>query len=224
MIWFGWVLWHINHCRLFNAKSSLYICIKYMWFGLVGFYSISTTVGYLMPNPLYTYYIWFVIPFELHSYWRMIRCPVNSFSVFNIIVNLVFVKVIDFLGGHVLLLIGKILQFKDWNLHQFGHTHTYTHTHSYTHTYIFMLTQTHAYIHAHTHRDKLIHTYTHRYTCIHTHTHIYRHTFIHIDTHTHTIIYTHTHTHIDRHIHIRTYIHTYIHIQTYIYIQLHIET
>ena len=31
-IWFGWVLWHINHCRLFNAKSSLYIYIKYIWF------------------------------------------------------------------------------------------------------------------------------------------------------------------------------------------------
>ena len=27
VIWFGWVLWHINHCRLFNAKSSLYIYI-----------------------------------------------------------------------------------------------------------------------------------------------------------------------------------------------------
>ena len=56
-IWFGlvWVLWHINHCRLFNAKSSLYIYIKYIWFGLVGFYGISTIVGYLMPNPLYTY-------------------------------------------------------------------------------------------------------------------------------------------------------------------------
>ena len=27
MIWFGWVLWHINHCRLFNAKYSLYIYI-----------------------------------------------------------------------------------------------------------------------------------------------------------------------------------------------------
>ena len=26
-----------------------------MWFGLVGFYSISTVIGYLMPNPLYTY-------------------------------------------------------------------------------------------------------------------------------------------------------------------------
>ena len=25
------------------------------WFGLVGFYGISTIVGYLIPNPLYTY-------------------------------------------------------------------------------------------------------------------------------------------------------------------------
>ena len=57
MIWFGWVLWHINHCRLFNAKSSLYIYIyiRYIAFGLVGFYGISIIVGYLMPNPIYTY-------------------------------------------------------------------------------------------------------------------------------------------------------------------------
>ena len=53
--WFRLVLWHINHCRLFNVKSSLYIYIKYIGFGLVGFYGISTIVGYLMPNPLYTY-------------------------------------------------------------------------------------------------------------------------------------------------------------------------
>ena len=26
-----------------------------IWFGLVGFSEISTIVGYLMPNPLYTY-------------------------------------------------------------------------------------------------------------------------------------------------------------------------
>ena len=26
-----------------------------LWFGLVGFYGISTLVGYLMPNPLYTH-------------------------------------------------------------------------------------------------------------------------------------------------------------------------
>ena len=40
---------------LFKAKSSLYIYIKYIGFGSVGFYGISTIVGYLMPNPLYTY-------------------------------------------------------------------------------------------------------------------------------------------------------------------------
>ena len=48
-------LWQINPCRLFDAKSSLYIYIKYVWFGFVVFYSISTIVGYLMLNPLYTY-------------------------------------------------------------------------------------------------------------------------------------------------------------------------
>ena len=36
--------------------------IKYLWFCLVGSYGISTTVGYLIPNPLYyiySTYIWF---------------------------------------------------------------------------------------------------------------------------------------------------------------------
>ena len=55
MIWLGLVLWHINHCKLFNAKSSLYIYIKYIGFGLVGFYGISTIVGYLILHPFYTY-------------------------------------------------------------------------------------------------------------------------------------------------------------------------
>ena len=55
LVWVGFVLWHINHCRLFNAESFLYIYMKYIWFGLVGFYGISTIVGYLMPNPFYTY-------------------------------------------------------------------------------------------------------------------------------------------------------------------------
>ena len=55
MIWFCWVLWHINHCWLFNAKFCLYIYIKYIGFSLVGFYGISTIVGYLMPNSVYSY-------------------------------------------------------------------------------------------------------------------------------------------------------------------------
>ena len=36
-------------------QPSLYIYIKYIRFGLVGFYGLSTIVGYLMPNPFYTY-------------------------------------------------------------------------------------------------------------------------------------------------------------------------
>ena len=57
---FGWVLWHINLRRLFNAKSSLYIHIEYIWFGLVGFYGILTFVGYLIQNPfLYKYSVLF---------------------------------------------------------------------------------------------------------------------------------------------------------------------
>ena len=55
MIWFGWVFWHINHCRLFNTKSSLYIYINYTGFGLVGFFGISTIVGYLVPITVNTY-------------------------------------------------------------------------------------------------------------------------------------------------------------------------
>ena len=61
-ILFGWVLWHINHCWLFNVKSFLNIYIKYIGFCLAGFYGISTIVGHIMPNPLYTNtskYIWF---------------------------------------------------------------------------------------------------------------------------------------------------------------------
>ena len=52
---FDLVLWHIIPCVLFNAKSSLYIYINYVGFGLDGFYGISSLVGYLMPNLLYTY-------------------------------------------------------------------------------------------------------------------------------------------------------------------------
>ena len=41
MIWFGWVLWHINHCWLFNAKSSLYIYIldiyDLVWLGFMAY-------------------------------------------------------------------------------------------------------------------------------------------------------------------------------------------
>ena len=40
MVWFGLVLWHINHCRLFNANPLYtYILNIYdlVWLGLVSF-------------------------------------------------------------------------------------------------------------------------------------------------------------------------------------------
>ena len=45
--------------------SYTYIYIKYIWFGLVWFYGISTLIDYLIPNPVYIYIyiypdIWFV--------------------------------------------------------------------------------------------------------------------------------------------------------------------
>ena len=52
LVWFGSVLWDIDYCRLFNTKSCLYIYINCIGFGLVGFFGISTIVGYLIPNPL----------------------------------------------------------------------------------------------------------------------------------------------------------------------------
>ena len=68
----------INHRSLFNAKSSLYIYIKYIWFGLVGFYGISTIVGYLMPNSLYTY-----ILLMLHSHDTTICIHIHAETKIN---------------------------------------------------------------------------------------------------------------------------------------------
>ena len=74
---FGWVLWHINPCRLFNAKSSLYICIKDIWFGLVWFYGISTIVSYFMPDLLYTYIL------RIYVCFGWVLWYINAFSLFN---------------------------------------------------------------------------------------------------------------------------------------------
>ena len=60
MIRFGRGLWHINYCRLFNAKFTLYIYVKHIRLGLAEFCGISTTECYLMPNPLHTYIYNFV--------------------------------------------------------------------------------------------------------------------------------------------------------------------
>ena len=61
LVWLDIMAYQKLNCRQFNAKSSLYLYIQYIWFGFAGFYSLSTIVGYLMPNSLYTYIfdIWY---------------------------------------------------------------------------------------------------------------------------------------------------------------------
>ena len=60
-VFVDWVLWYINHCRLFDTKSPSCIYIKYIWF-VVGFYCISAIGSILMQNLIDTYIlnIWFV--------------------------------------------------------------------------------------------------------------------------------------------------------------------
>ena len=84
MIWFGRVLWHINPRRLFNTKSSSYISIKYIWFGFVWFYGISTLVGYLIPNPLYRYLLktWFgLVQFQWESNSLVMVCSSSLITI-----------------------------------------------------------------------------------------------------------------------------------------------
>ena len=61
-IWFGFMEYQPKYGVRYLAATQpvgylvpnpLYTYI--LWFDLVGFYGISTIVGYLMPNPLYTY-------------------------------------------------------------------------------------------------------------------------------------------------------------------------
>ena len=62
----GVTILHLESLCIYIYIYTIYtiiIYIIYIGFGLVEFYSISTIVGYLMPNPFHTYiyikYIWF---------------------------------------------------------------------------------------------------------------------------------------------------------------------
>ena len=85
-VWFSWVLWHINHCKLFNAKYSLYKYTKHIGFGVVGFYGIPTIAGYLRPNPLYTYIlniydlIW--LSFMAYQPLLVIKCQILFIHIY----------------------------------------------------------------------------------------------------------------------------------------------
>ena len=45
MIWLGWVLWHINHFRIFHAKSAIYIYI-YIYIYILDIYNLVWLMAY----------------------------------------------------------------------------------------------------------------------------------------------------------------------------------
>ena len=51
---------YINRCWLFYAISCFYIYIEYIEFDLVGFYGISTIVGYSKPYSVFYIYIKYI--------------------------------------------------------------------------------------------------------------------------------------------------------------------
>ena len=139
MILFSWFLWHINHCGLFDAKSSLYIDIKYIWFGLAWFYGISTIVGYFMPNPLYTYilniydFVWLV--FMAYQPFRINKC-----QILFIHIHWIYIKKCSLLQVLQQLLYRLQFRISLWSLigdSTVVHTHTHTHTHTYIYIYIY---------------------------------------------------------------------------------------
>ena len=77
-------IWYINHFRLFNVKSFLYIYIRYIGFGLVGFYGISTIQGYLIPNPLCTYILNMLIYFGWVLCFRLFN-GISTYQPFRVI-------------------------------------------------------------------------------------------------------------------------------------------
>ena len=85
MVWCDWVLWHINFCRLFNAKLSLHIYIKYIRFkfGLI-LWHINHCRLFNIKFSLYIYikYIWFWFGLIL---WHFNRCRLfNAKSIWYI--------------------------------------------------------------------------------------------------------------------------------------------
>ena len=85
----------------------LYIYIKYIGFGLFGFYGISTIVGYLMPNPyiyIYIYIYIFIYLFDIYTilsgfvWFNGISTTLMPNSLYNYILNMYDLFVFGFMA------------------------------------------------------------------------------------------------------------------------------
>ena len=92
MIWFGLVLWHINHCRLFNDKSSFYIYIYiyiyiywiYMiWFGLA-LWHINHCRLFNDKSSFYIYIYIYIYIYWIYMIWfGLVLWHINHCRLFN---------------------------------------------------------------------------------------------------------------------------------------------
>ena len=94
LVWFRFVLWNINHCRLFNAESSLYMYIKYIRFGLVlVLWNIKHSRLFDIKSSLYIYIkcirIWFSLVWWDINYYRLFNAKSSPYNIYQIYVRFV---------------------------------------------------------------------------------------------------------------------------------------
>ena len=93
MVWFTLVLWHINHCGLFNAKASLYIYMRYIWFRLGWvLWHINHCRLFNAKSSFHIYmrYIWFRLGWVL---WHINHCRLfNAKSSFHIYMRYIWFR------------------------------------------------------------------------------------------------------------------------------------
>ena len=69
LVWFGLVLWLINNCWLFNAKSCFYMYIKYIWF-------VNTFCRYTLLNHQAVQFL--AIQFSIVKCFSVFLCITNN--------------------------------------------------------------------------------------------------------------------------------------------------
>ena len=149
MIWFGWVLWHINHCWILNDKSSLYIYIIYIHDLVCNWY--KNTPFLLMSKNL-------SIP--LFKNGLLFHCLIFSFLTSNLLSFSFNTIIYTYKNTHTYT-----------HIHVHTHTKTLTPTHTYPCTYTYK--NTHTYTHIHPWKCTYILIHTQPYICTYKYTHIY---------------------------------------------------
>ena len=81
-----------KYCRLFNAKCSFYKYIRYIWFRLIRFYGILTTVGFLCHIVLiHIYQIYMTCKYIFDNIFKLACAHFYGFEYFYQIQSILFI-------------------------------------------------------------------------------------------------------------------------------------